>query len=242
MRILIFFLDAIFTSDIIANEELLIDQFFGKSGIKDKKSVYSGEMITHLNRPTLGESLPTGVNRQYRLIEKTKHSAIYAVLLSKDDKTQDWYIYLVNENNSWKISAIRNLALPGLFFIVLQELSNKEKRTKEEEIQYQNMSLTIKSDLFLKNYLKDNITVFNQIAKLSKSNLTAANKLAKTIHLNYVELNKVTSVIDINIGGMIDNSVGYMFIPVGAKLPKISTDHYIYIEKVKDQWYLYKTT
>jgi hypothetical protein len=131
VRILSFFIVILLTASVHASEELLIDQFFGKSGIADKNSAYTGEMLKHfLNKPTLGENLPDGVNIQHRLLNSTQGSADYAVLLSKDGQSQDWYIYLRRDLGNWQISAVRNLALPGLFFMGLQELADKPKRSK----------------------------------------------------------------------------------------------------------------
>jgi hypothetical protein len=49
-------------------------------------------------------------------------------------------------------------------------------------------------------------------------------------------------IIEINIGGMLNNSVGFLYVPEGRMPPAMSSGGYIYIEKVMDHWYLYKTT
>lgn len=233
----------LFSASAIADDRSLIEQFFGKEGIEDKKSVYAGEMLTHyLDKPTFGEHLTEDVNHRYRLLEKRNNTAVYAVTLSLGADSQDLYIHLLKENKKWKISAIRKLALPGLFFMHLQELVKKTNRTLEEENQYQNMILVSKSDSFLKKYLKDNIVTFDNIAKTSTSDFESANKIANTLNLKSISVNEGSKVIDFNIGGMIDNFVGYMFIPEGKKPPRISDDNYIYVELVVGQWYLYKTT
>ena len=44
------------------------------------------------------------------------------------------------------------------------------------------------------------------------------------------------------IGGVLDNTVGYMYQPDPAKLPAISAGYFILIRPLGNGWYLYKTT
>lgn len=241
MRILIILL--LMPLVALADEQQLVSQFFGQDGIKNKKEVYAGEMLTHyLDKPTLGEGLPKGIEISQRVLEKTPKREIYAVLLSKGGRSQDWYIYLVNDQNKWKISAVRNLALPSLFFMALQELESKSNRTKDEEYQYQNMLLTIKLDSELKDFLLKNIASLNSIASEAIGSLTKASETAKSLNLNSVQYNSESGIVDVNIGGILDNSVGYIFVPKSSVAPSMTDDNYIYIEHVSGNWYLYKTT
>jgi len=226
-----------------ADESGLVKQFFGQDGIKNKREVYAGEMLEHyLDRPTMGETLPKGVEVILKALEKSPEREIYAVLLSKDGRSQDWYIYLVNEQNKWKISAVRNLALPGLFFMALQEVQSKTSRTKEEEHQYQNMLLTLQLDSELKEFLYKNIDSLNTIALEAKTSQEKATESAKHLNLNFVGYEPSSGIVDVNIGGILDNSVGYLFVPTTTKVPKMSGDNYIYIEHIIGNWYVYKTT
>ncbi len=241
MRILIILLLMPFVA--FANEQKLVKQFFGPDGVKNKEDVYIGEMLTHyMDEPTLGEDLPKGIEISMRLLEKAPMREIYAVLLSKDGRSQDWYIYLVNDQNKWKISAVRTLALPGLFFMALQEVESKSSRTDEEEYRYQNMLLTSKADSELKDFLHKNIDRLNSIAFEAAANLDKTKKIARSLYLNTVQYEAESGIVDVNIGGMLDNSVGYFYVPKNAVVPRMTDDNYIYIERVVGDWYLYKTT
>ena len=44
------------------------------------------------------------------------------------------------------------------------------------------------------------------------------------------------------VGGVSDNSVGYMYQPDPAKLPPVSAGYFILIRPLGNGWYLYKTT
>ncbi len=106
------------------------------------------------------------------------------------------------------------------------------------------MLLTIKSDRDLKQFLAANIKTLQAIADLAKSgNRAKADRLAQELNLNKVFLPEdYPGIIEINIGGMIDNAVGFLYVPDGRKPPGMSLGGYIYIEKVLEHWYLYKTT
>ncbi|NVK55297.1 MAG: hypothetical protein HWE26_06755 [Alteromonadaceae bacterium] len=241
MRILSILL--LFPLAALADESPLVEQFFGQQGIKNKREVYAGEMLEHyLDKPTLGESLPKGINISFRVLEKNPKREIYAVLLSKDGRSQDWYIYLVNDQNKWKISAVRNLALPGMFFMALQKFQSKFNRTKEEEYQYQNMLLTLQLDSELKEFLHKNIDSLNAISAEAKTSHEKATESAKKLNLNFVGYELSSGIVDVNIGGILDNSVGYLHVPSGSEVPPMSDDNYIYIEHVTGNWYVYKTT
>jgi hypothetical protein len=44
------------------------------------------------------------------------------------------------------------------------------------------------------------------------------------------------------IGGVLDNSVGYLYCEYPADRPKISENNFIMLKKISDRWYLYKTS
>lgn len=229
---------------LLANDsEQLVKQFFGSDGIDDKKSFYVNEMFEyHLNEPTLGETLPLDMNIELKVLEKSELREIYSVLLTKDERSQDWYIYLVSDEGKWKISAVRNLALPVFFKMGLQMLDKKTNRTIEEESRYLNMSLMVKQDSELKKFHLNNIAFFEKILLKAKVDLAKASDLAKELNLSSVSAKPDLDGYDLKIGGILDNSVGYFYIPVDSLVPRMSDDKYIYIEEVSENWYLYKTT
>ena len=224
-----------------AEPDVLVN-FFGHAGISDKRSVYHGEMLQNFaNKPTLGQGLPQNVQATFRKLEGSRHNSVYAVLLSDGHNSQDWYVFLVRENDLWKLSAVRSLALPSVFYSALQQLEQKYPRSEIEEWQFQNMLLTIKSDQELKDYLRSNLTEFKNLANL----YLEGGKEQSTIGARHLYVNFVSDkdgVLDFSIGGIIDNSVGYLYVPEGSKVPTMSPSEFIYIEEIADGWYIYKTT
>ena len=225
-----------------AAEPEVLASFFGHSGIRDKSSVYHGEMLENFtDKPTLGEGMPNNVQYTVRKLDESQNKAVYAVLLSDGQHSQDWYAFLVKESDIWKLSAVRCLALPGVFYMALQELEKKSPRTEKEEWQYQNMLLTIKSDSDLKQYLRSHFFEFKTVAKLySEGNKEQAKIAAKALLTSFIESDDGT--IKLNIGGILDNSVGFLYVPPGAHPPKMSADEIIYVEEIDDGWFIYKTT
>jgi hypothetical protein len=221
--------------------EALVD-FFGHAGIADKSSAYYGEMLdNYANEPTLGESLPGNVQVTFRRLEERSGKAVYAVLLSDGEHTEDWYAFLVEDNNIWKLSAVRTLALTGTIEYLLNALENKTSRTHEEEWQYQNMLLILKSDKGLKAYLREKLVDFKNIIDLfHKGEKEQAEAVAKCLYLNYVKDND--GVVEFNIGGLTDNTVGFLYVPPGKVPPVMDSVEYIYVEEIVEGWYIYKTT
>ncbi|MBK9309045.1 MAG: hypothetical protein IPM58_18570 [Nitrospira sp.] len=225
-----------------AAEPDVLVKFFGHAGIGDKRSVYHGEMLKHYtDKPTVGQGLPRNVQATFRKLEESQFRSVYAVLLSDGHKSQDWYAFLVKENDRWKISAVRNLALSGVFHIALQQLEQKNPRSEKEEWQYQNMLLTIKSDRELKEYLKSNLADFRNVVTLySKGDKEQSDKMAKRLLIDFIK--DINGAIEFNIGGIIDNTVGYLYVPPGSKPPTMDPSEFIYVEEIADGWYIYKTT
>ena len=44
------------------------------------------------------------------------------------------------------------------------------------------------------------------------------------------------------IGGMIDNTVGYIYISKGQSIPKMNPSRLIMLREIGDGWYIFKTT
>jgi hypothetical protein len=226
-----------------SDAEKLISSFLGPDGISDKESVYIGEMLqAYTSRPTLGESLPKGSTYSLRILESSENHAIYSVLIKTNGNSKDWYIYLKKDEGVWKLQAVRTLALSGIFDMVIQKLSNKKRN--EEEQAYQNMLLTTKLDSELKNYFLTNKDAFD---KLVQSHLNGDTEkeamLIRQLYLNNIlKLYDYPNIIDVSIGGILDNSVGYLYVPKGFEPPVMNADEYIYIERITDHWYIYKTT
>jgi hypothetical protein len=192
--------------------------------------------------PTVGQMLPAGVIVTQRLIARHGSSEVYAVDLEKDSRTQNWYAFLREDNSKWKIEAVRTLAQAGFLHMAKQALLKKSSLTDKEKWELENITLTLSDDRSLKDFLIKNYNTFESIAEAVKnSDLNVANEIAHSIYLDKVSLDG--QKILILIGGILDNSVGFMYVPDSTlQIELTPKGEYIYFEQVQGFWYVYKTT
>jgi len=227
---------------VAAESPQVLKEFFGHGGIADKAATYSGEMLElYADQPTLGEGLPPHVSATYRALIRDEATAVYAVLLSDGHTSQDWYAFLTRENGHWKLNAVRSLSLTGVVYRALDELSGRKDRSQEEEWELKKLQLTVSSDESLKSYLLDNLSKFNAAAtELLSGNHEDASSAARVLHVS--SISNDSGGIRFEIGGVLDNTVGFLFIPGGRRPPVMTPTGFIYIEEVADGWFIYKTT
>jgi hypothetical protein len=221
----------------------LVLAFFGPDGIPDKNSHYTGEMGSHVDQPTVGQSLPKDVQISARMLSQSEDRCVFAVALSRNGQTQNWYAYLRrNVVDEWRLEAVRTLATTGILFTLLEELRKKPQRSVDEEWTFQNLLLVFKSDDELKAYVASNQKQLERIVSLVGEGRTEdAQKAAKDLFIASVAKTG-SGTIELIIGGMVDNSVGIVFVPEGASPPIIDPSNYIYVEAVLGRWYIFKTT
>ncbi len=165
------------------------------------------------------------------------------------------YFYLQKPGDQWQVYAIRSLVLPVFVWEMKREMAGRSDLTPDLEVTYQNILLTTLSDSELRSWFEDHKAELEEMRLLKpvydrstneldvnavfKSDQPRVNKLVEKLHLNYAE--QKGNMFDVNIGGILDNSVGFLH-AAPEHVPKISTFHYIWIEPLGDGWYLYKTT
>lgn len=221
--------------------EEIVRAFFGPAGIADKKAIYVGEMLRFAEQPTLGETLPENVSITTRSLQSTSSSVVIGVTLHVAEHAQDWYAYLGKSDGSWKLEAVRTLALTGIPGLALAELERKRNRTAEEEWALQNLRLSFRSDAELAEYLKSHARELGKIVELLAGDPEAALRAARELHIGSVERTD-SGLVELVIGGTMDNSVGFLWVPRGGTAPAMSPDAYILVEHVVGPWYLFKTT
>ncbi len=224
-----------------SDPEALVKAFFQPQGIKDKKSAYVDEMLSHLNDPTLGDYLAKETKKEYRLLASYPDSCVFAVAVEQKGDVTDWYIFLKKSDTGWRIAAVRSLALTEMIRVMVGMLKVKENRTAEEERYFRQGQLIISSDAQLKSNLRQNLEKFENLVEALKKSDPGTDEKAKELFLSSVKQLENGSV-EFMIGGMVDNFVGYLYIPDGVPPPVMTSDELIYLEKIIGNWYLFKTT
>lgn len=228
-------------------------RFFGQPEFEEKKGFYIGEMATtYSDAPTMG-FYTKGAAVVYRELASDQNQIVYAIDYRKDGETSNWYAYLRPDGDQWKLSAVRSLVLPGVFYMALEQAKAKPNLSPSEQWEIEIMELTAASDSQLKQHLRDNeaaLKALTNIAFDDQALIQASNEEPKTaaarlyeLHLSYAEpYSKIHGAIQFTIGGMRDDKVGYLFIPEGKEPPPMDPSNFIYIEEVLPNWYLFKTT
>lgn len=221
----------------------IIEGFFGPRGLSDQKNVYTGEMLRYAGTPTLGQQVPLAKVVSCRILYHSTFRSVYDVLFDNGSYTGNWYAYFQYADGAWKLSAVRTLALTGMIWEKMKQLQ-KEDRSPAEEATYQNAKLTLATDNELKSYLQSHLAGFDKLIQLDQAGKAFDTDVeAKKLYMNSVgPLSDYPGIIDVNIGGIVDNFVGYLYVPSGKQAPAISDDSFIYVEHVVGPWYVYKTT
>jgi hypothetical protein len=165
----------------------------------------------------------------------------------------DFYFYL-GYFRQWKIGAMRRLALTGIVEMAYNGLKSRKTLTTEEQDQLSNLELVLASDEALRAWFAKQQRAMNALAELTHSMRTAVfispnqqnsdypeiRKLLAELHLDGLEVHEDGNV-EVTIGGVTDNSVGFIYSPSNHP-PQIEPNSYIWVEKVADKWFLFRTT
>jgi hypothetical protein len=225
---LIFIATSVVASEV-GSPKWIVESFFSSDHFPNKEKYYTGEMTNYLADANMGSRMPTNVTTQIRSLD---NESIFAITYSDGTQEANWYCFLKKEEGEWKLEAVRTLAQQEIVYQCIYELSQKE-RTEDEEWDYQNMLLQVSSDSKLKQYLKDNLLQFEKMI----SDPGKKDETAHSLHLDSAIGHTFL------IGGILDNSVGFLYVPKDEDPPQPSSgDGYIYIEHITGNWYIYKTT
>lgn len=170
-----------------------------------------------------------------------------------DNRSEDVYFYLRFENG-WKIYALRALALPKFLREYYAILKGKPDLTEEEKRELARLKLLFAPDAELKKWFAENrsrLEKFVVAAAQSKKGKIdfyvgfsdkTSPEAAQLREMNLSLLSvKTNGNVEIVIGGITDNTVGFLYSPAKTP-PAVSTLEYIWVEEIADGWYLFRTT
>lgn len=242
----------------VGTPEWIVETFFSQDSFPDAGKYYTGEMEHYVSTPPMGQFAAPGYTLTKRLLESTRERTVWAVCYDypEPDQDRDWYAFLVYEGESWKLSAVRKLALPGFLDQLFAELKQKASLTPEEAWVLAQTELLYQSDADLKVFWKAHRAALQEIAnallqadsqvvvrgeKLAEESQRVLWEQLHTLHLN-VGRKTSDGLVEINIGGIMDNGVGFIYVPPGKKPPRMSEGNFILVDPIDGGWYLYKTT
>lgn len=131
--------------------------------------------------------------------------------------------------------------------------------TSREDYDYElgNLTLMLAADQKIVDHFEENQDEFNRVKneilneleeELSNESSINVGKDHKddlrNLFLSFVKTGgfEFGEALNFSIGGMLDNAVGYLFIPDNKSAPQMSPDRIIMIRNLGNGWYMYKTT
>jgi len=222
--------------------EWLVDMFFSKNSFPDKANYFIGEMTEESNEKTIGEELNEEAKVSFHQIRATNSNCVFAVEVETDNKTIDFYSYLVNDDNTWKITAVRRFLLPAFIYTVRDSLSNLHSLSSNDSSFYRSLLLFTMNNSELKKYFKSNQNKFQELVISFNSNSRdEADKLLASVSCNAIYTDKkFPGCVFIQILNFEKMEAGFIQAADAIMLPEISVEDYVYIEEVTAGWFIYR--
>ena len=102
----------------------IAEQFVAPAGWPEMREYLCCEAAGQAKRETLGQQIPTRLQRTCQLLEQGLATAVVAVELRDAADRKDFYLHFGKEAGAWKLLAIRNLAMTHLGPPMVEILSN----------------------------------------------------------------------------------------------------------------------
>lgn len=244
-----------------------MERYVSPDGFPNKMKFFCCELHGEWNADsTLGQNLPRTVVRTSELVFQDSAHAAVAVWLHDSITSLDIYFYLVKSQN-WTIYAVRSLVMRQSAKNALKSLDSIPQKDRGEAytkthahtytFERKNLELWDNSDNVIIDHFNAHKKEFLAIQKrMVKKGFTKSDSLIPKA-INDKKIRKLTEPTLIRgfefdkkypgcvfylIGGIADNTVGYMYQPDPKKIPLITEKHYIIIKSMGDGWYLFKTT
>jgi len=222
--------------------EWLVDMFFSESSFPYKASYFTGEMLSEIDQITIGEELNGEGEVSFHQIKATNSTCVFAVEVETDNKTIDFYTYLINDDYNWKITAVRRFLLPAFIYTVRDSLQMLNALSAGDSVFLLSLHLFTASDAELKNYLSSNLDKFQGLISLFNNNEKdkADNALASVGCNAIYNDKKYPGCTFIQILKFENMEAGFIRAADSILLPAISLEEFIYIEEVVPGWFVYR--
>ncbi|WP_375434712.1 hypothetical protein [uncultured Hymenobacter sp.] len=245
-------------------------EFVDTDGWPEMKEHLCCEAEQQAKNQTLGQQIPARLQRSCQLLQQGASTAVVAVELRDSLVRNDFYLHFAKEEDTWKLQAIRSLSMTQLGPPMLKLLTtmppaevaqyNQKHPDADHDFTVGNLKLWIGADADIIDHFTRNQAAFQKALRLVQARKyfptdTAANEEAANTDpevralLRKLYISRVTqqdtdcnTCIEFIIGGRIDNTVGLLYQPKAADVPKMTPNRLIVVKPIAKGWYLYKTT
>jgi len=212
-------------------------------------TVLTGEALTRWEMDTFGQA-----EAEIGMIQLLgPDQAAARIVFSDEAHRTDCYFYLVREE-SWKVQAWRTMTLTDVLQRALDELDAGPDRPEDADSIRDNITLTLSTDAELRAWFGRNRASLERLVAAAQPELSPGARgiadddgvhaeieaMLGDLNLRSVSLSRMGNV-EIIIGGLVDNTVGFLCAPADEP-PGIDPASYIWVEKLADGWYLFRTT
>lgn len=266
----LFFINILFIASILTGKDLnesdLLRTFFEKRIFKEKNEYIIGEVEQYQkDYDHIGASLPENCTFEYSVTDTGKGYNVWKIKIFFDTLENDYYVKIQFDNGKPKIAAIRAMFIPQMFELAADSILKSKTATDEERYQAECIQMWYSGDKKLISFFRDkkaefqkvlsiihNETKWNRIRTGDTNGILISNQtfkekclhsLLRTCRLNLIyKKPEYPNLIFFNLGGFLDNEVGYFIKVRDGELPRPFMNDFIHIEEIDGEWYLYKTT
>lgn len=246
----------------------VVEKYVSPNGFPEKLRHFCCEMYQEWSAPlTLGQQLGPNVQREITLRYQDTSRAVVTVWFHDSLTSMDVYFYL-QHRTEWTVYAVRSLAMKAIAESELRRLDSipEVQRGKSYttttghtwKFDSENTKLWGSSDTLLAEHFYKNQKLFTKLEKkrAKKYPVVTPDSISRNV-MNDRKIRKASDhllvrniIIDKQapeavlylLGGVLDNSVGYLYQPDSSKVPVASAGYFILIRPLGKGWYLYKTT
>ena len=214
----------------------LIKQLFTDPNF-DKAAHFAGEMKER--KFSVGKDVTLKGVSSLGIGESQDESGEYEVIRASIEQGDDWFdlYFFVREEKIYAVRVLALMQIPKQIARSYDKVSEEDKRLVDIE----QIRLMIARDSELVAFGKQNLDKFEAIFQAkSVRNGAKAEQILSELHFTSARFQNENFVL--TIGGVTDNTVGFMRVDKPSKLPKMSPHEYIMIEQIAPKWYLFKTT
>ena len=201
------------------------------------------------------------------LLDKKDGKALVSLEVSKENQGENWYLYLTQKQYEWRLDTMRSLALTGMYqqIITSYEDATEEQRQVMREhlgnaqfnMMYRTAKLITATDSKIAQHFFDNKDRYQDLlVRVRRYEIISGGTLQMSDHdkdvmnelaISFTSTGDYAGVECDNcyfflIGGMVDNAVGYAYIPYEEEVPFPDGREFIMFRSLGDGWYIYKTT
>jgi hypothetical protein len=250
--------------DTPGTAEWLMNQFFVNPNPPDLREYMAGEMLRFINDATYGATVPLDVKTTCHQIQQDSLNAIWGITSRYGEDTRNMYCYLVHGAKAWQMVAIVWMPAYDVFMEQIGQLKAMPEETDSIKWEIRSKELGISTDSALGKYFVDSKGSWDKLGSLTSSLSGLQMYRERCSDPSYAGehdslYGKVCPLMNelcvraiyhgseecpagtfYEVSSWLRNSVGYLYVPEGAKPPAMSYKRFFYIQKVAENWYLYK--